>query len=39
MVPDYTILLSWFALGLYISILASLINIIISAFSRWVMGG
>ena len=39
MVLDYSICLSWFALGLFISIVASLINITISAFARWVMEG
>lgn len=33
------VLLSGFALGLVMGILADLINIIISAFARWTLGG
>lgn len=33
------VLLSGFALGLLVGILADLINMIISAFARWTMGG
>ena len=37
MVLDTVVLVSGFALGLFIGIFASLINKIISAFARWVM--
>lgn len=33
-----TVLLSGFALGLFIGIVASLINKVISAFARWTIG-
>lgn len=37
MVLDTSILISGFALGLFIGIIADLINNIISAFARWVL--
>lgn len=37
MVLDYNLLLSGFALGLFIGTVANMINNIISAFARWVL--
>ena len=34
---NFTVMLSGFALGLFIGIIADLINNIISAFGRWVL--
>lgn len=39
MVLNTALLISGFALGLFIGIIADLINMIISAFSRWVLSG
>lgn len=36
---DTIVLLSGFCLGLLVGIQADLINIIISAFARWTLGG
>lgn len=38
MALNTTVLISGFALGLFIGILAGLINKIISAFARWTIG-
>lgn len=39
MVLESVVMLSGFALGLFVGIFANLINIIISAFARWVLSG